>query len=245
MTAWEAIALALGGGAAGFINTLAGGGSAITIPIMTEFVGVATANGTNRIAIMLANLSAIAGFRRGGVVEWRTVVRLLPATVIGAVAGAWLATVTSPGVMRRIFAVVLAGVALSVLARPSRWVEEREAVLHEPWRSAVFLAIGFYGGFVQAGVGFLLLAGLVLGGGLDLVRGNAAKVFLIFAYTPVALVIFASASQVDLGVGIVLSAGQVTGAWIASHLAVARGAAWVRWVLVAAASVAVVRLAFF
>ncbi len=245
MTAWEAIALALGGGAAGFINTLAGGGSAITIPIMTEFVGVATANGTNRIAIMLANLSAIAGFRRGGVVEWRTVVRLLPAVLIGAVTGAWLATMTSPGVMRRIFAVVLAGVALSVAVRPSRWVEEREATLHEPWRSAVFLAIGFYGGFVQAGVGFLLLAGLVVGGGLDLVRGNAAKVFLIFAYTPIALIIFASASQVDLGVGIVLSAGQVTGAWIASHLAVARGAGWVRWILVGAASVAVVRLALF
>ncbi|MFQ5554953.1 MAG: sulfite exporter TauE/SafE family protein [Acidimicrobiia bacterium] len=245
MNGWEAIALVLGGGAAGFINALAGGGSAITIPILTEIVGVTTANGTNRIAILFANLSAIAGYRKGGVVEWHTVARLVPPVLAGAAAGAWLATMTAPGIMRRVFAVVLAGVALSVLLRPGRWVQERRAVLAEPWRSLVFAGIGFYGGFVQAGVGFLLLAGLVLGGGLDLVRGNAAKVILIFAYTPIAIVVFAGASQIDFGVGVVLTAGQVVGAWVGSRLAVARGAPWVRWVLVAAAGIAVIRLAFF
>jgi hypothetical protein len=244
MTFFEALALVLGGAAAGFINALAGGGSAITIPILTEIVGINTANGTNRIAIFLANLTAIAGYEKGKAIPWRRIGVLLAPTLIGAAAGAWLSTVTPPDVLRKVFAGVLLLVAASVLFRPSRWLEERDATLHEPWRSIVFLAIGFYGGFVQAGVGFLLLAGLVLGAGMNLVNGNASKVVLIAAYSPIAIIMFASASQVDLAVGGVLAAGQMTGAWVGSRLAVLRGAAWIRWVLVVAAVIAALRLAF-
>lgn len=242
MTLLDVLLLLSGGLAAGFINTLAGGGSAITIPILTEIVGVNVANGTNRIAILAANASAVARFQQGGAVPWHRVWRLIPPTVIGAGLGAWGATQVSGGVMKRVFAVVLVLVAASVLLRPSRWVEGHERDLGEPWRSLIFFGIGFYGGFVQAGVGFLLLMGLVLGSGLDLVKGNAAKVVLILVYTPVALVFFASASQVDLQVGLVLSIGQMTGAWIAARLAILKGAAWIRWVLVAAATVAALRM---
>lgn len=242
MSVLDVVVLILGGGAAGFINTLAGGGSAITIPILNEMVGISTANGTNRIAILAANIGAVAGFQQGKAIPWSRVMPLLPPIVVGAAAGAWAATETDPDVLRRVFAVVLLLVALSVVAKPSRWVEEREAALHEPWRSLVFLGIGFYGGFVQAGVGFLLLAGLVLGGGLTLVNGNAVKVVLVLAYTPVALLLFARAAQVDWTVGLVLASGQMTGAWVAARLAVKKGAAWIRWVLVAAAIVAAFRL---
>ncbi|MEA2002485.1 MAG: sulfite exporter TauE/SafE family protein [Actinomycetota bacterium] len=242
MTILQAVLLLFGGLAAGFINTLAGGGSAITIPIMTEIVGVSVANGTNRIAILLANASALTGFQRGGAVPWHRLGRLIAPTVLGAALGAWTATQMSGDVMKRVFAVVIVLVAASVLLRPSRWVEGHERDIGEPWRSVIFFGIGFYGGFVQAGVGFLLLGGLVLGSGMDLVRGNAAKVVLILAYTPVALIFFASASQVDLQVGLVLSIGQVTGAWIAARLAVLKGAAWIRWVLVVAAIVAALRM---
>jgi len=242
LSALDAVILIFGGAAAGFINTLAGGGSAITIPILNEMVGITTANGTNRIAILAANMGAIVGFQRGDAVPWKRLAPLVPPTVVGAAVGAWAATETSPDVLRKVFGAVLLLVALSVVARPSRWVEERDASLHEPWRFLAFFAIGFYGGFVQAGVGFLLLAGLVLGGGLTLVTGNAAKVVLISAYTPVALLLFARAAQVDWTVGAVLAIGQLSGAWIAAKLAIARGAAWIRWVLVAAAIVAAVRL---
>jgi len=244
VTLLEGIVLIAAGAAAGFINALAGGGSAITIPILTELVGINTANGTNRVAILLANLTAIAGYQKGEAVPWRRVSVLLLPTVIGAAAGAWLSTITPPDVLRMVFAAVLLLVAASVVVRPSRWLEDREAVLHEPWRSIVFFGIGFYGGFVQAGVGFILLAGLVLGAGMNLVNGNAAKVVLIAAYSPIAILLFARASQVDLAIGAVLAAGQMSGAWAGSRLAVLKGAAWIRWVLVAAALVAAVRLAF-
>ena len=244
MTLFEGLVLIIAGAAAGFVNALAGGGSAITIPILTEMVGINTANGTNRIAIFLANLTAIAGYQKGDAVPWRRVGVLVIPTVVGAAAGAWLSTVTPPDVLRLVFAGVLLLVAASVVLRPSRWLEERNAALHEPWRSIVFLGIGFYGGFVQAGVGFILLAGLVLGAGMNLVNGNAAKVVLIAAYSPLAILLFARASQVDLAVGAVLAVGQMSGAWAGSRLAVLKGAAWIRWVLVAAALVAAVRLAF-
>ena len=244
MTLLEGAVLIAAGAAAGFINALAGGGSAITIPILTELVGINTANGTNRIAILLANFTAVAGYQKGEAVPWRRVSVLLVPTVIGAAAGAWLSTVTPPDVLRMVFAGVLLLVAASVLVRPSRWLEDREAVLHEPWRSIVFFGIGFYGGFVQAGVGFILLAGLVLGAGMNLVNGNAAKVVLIAAYSPIAILLFARAAQVDLAVGAVLALGQMSGAWAGSRLAVLKGAAWIRWVLVAAAFVAAARLAF-
>jgi hypothetical protein len=235
--------LLVGGGlAAGFINTLAGGGSAITIPILTEIVGVSVANGTNRIAILLANASALTRFQRGHVVPWHRMGRLIAPTVIGAGFGAWTATQLDGDVMKRIFAVVLVLVAASVMLRPGRWVEGHERDIGEPWRTLIFLAIGFYGGFVQAGVGFLLLIGLVLGSGMDLVSGNAAKVVLVLCYTPAALIFFASASHVDLQVGLILSIGQMTGAWIAARLAIEKGAAWIRWVLVAAAIVAALRM---
>jgi len=244
VTLLEGVVLIAAGAAAGFINALAGGGSAITIPILTEMVGINTANGTNRVAILLANLTAIAGYQKGEAVPWRRVSVLLLPTVIGAAAGAWLSTITPPDVLRMVFAAVLLLVAASVVVRPSRWLEDREAALHEPWRSIVFFGIGFYGGFVQAGVGFILLAGLVLGAGMNLVNGNAAKVVLIAAYSPIAILLFARASQVDLAIGVVLAAGQMSGAWVGSRLAILKGAAWIRWVLVAAALVAAARLAF-
>ena len=246
MSALDFVLLVLGGMASGFINTLAGGGSAITIPILTEILGdVNVANGTNRIAIMLANIGAVAGFQRGKAVPWDVVRKVAIPAGVGAIAGAWVATIISAGAMRRVFAVVILLVALSVLYRPQRWIHEREDSLREPWRSVLFFAIGWYGGFLQAGVGLLWLTALVLGGGLDLVRGNAAKVALIAIYTPLTIVVFARAAQVDVAVGAVLAIGQVSGAVLASQLAIAKGAAWVRWVLLGAAIVAAIRLGFF
>lgn len=240
------ILLVAAGFAAGFVNTVAGGGSVITIPVLLEALGDAgLANGTNRIAILMAQVAAVTGFRRAGKLDWRKVLPLVPATVLGAVTGAWVATSLDSDSMKRVFAFVLVLVALSVLIKPSRWLGGQERSIKEPLRSLIFFGVGFYGGFVQAGVGFLLLAALVVGGGLDLVRGNAAKVFLILVYTPVALLLFASAAQVDWSYGLVMGVGNVSGAILATRLAVTKGAAWIRWVLIIMAVVAATRMLFF
>jgi uncharacterized membrane protein YfcA len=131
-------------------------------------------------------------------------------------------------------------VALSVLVKPSRWVRVSEPRLKQPWLSVAFLGAGFYGGFVQAGVGFALLVPLVLGGGLGLVKGNAAKMFLAFIYQPFALLIFWKASQVNWVAGLILGAGILVGELVAISLALKKGSDWIRWVLAGAAVAAAV-----
>lgn len=242
MSLTQALILYFAGVGAGFINTVAGGGSAISLPVLVELVGESVANGTNRVAILIANLVAVAGFEKDKKVPWKLARTLIPPALVGAALGAWVATRMSPGAIRIAFGFVLILIAVSVLAKPSRWLEEVEPKLRQPWTSVVFLLIGFYGGFVQAGVGFMLLAGLVFGTGVDLVRGNAAKVAIIAGYTWIALLLFILAGDVDFGLGLVLAAGNSSGAYLAARLAVRKGAAWVRWILVVAALVAAARM---
>lgn len=239
------VLLVLGGLFAGFVNTVAGGGSAITIPILIEILGdPLLANGTNRVAILLQNATGVTGFHKGGAVPWKVALPLVPPAVIGALAGSWTATRLDADAMEVVFAIVIIGVAASVLVSPKRWQGGGEPRLGRVGGWLTFGAIGFYGGFVQAGVGFLLLGGLVIGGGLTLVTGNAAKVLLVLSFTVVALPVFLLAGQVSIIAGLVLAAGNMTGAWVASRLAVEKGAGWIRWVVVAAALVAAARMLF-
>ena len=236
------VALFTAGIAAGFINTVAGGGSVITIPVLVEVVGGSVANGTLRIAILMQNISGVTGYARGKAVPWRTVLPLIPPTTAGAVGGAWVATRLSADSIEKVFAVAVVLVAVSVLIKPKGWDQSDEPRLRQPWTTLVFLAVGFYGGFVQAGVGFLFLAALVPGLGLGLVKGNAVKVTLIFCYIPFALLLFVGADQVDWGAGLLVGAGSMIGAFLASTLAVKKGAGWIRWVLVVAAVAAALRM---
>jgi uncharacterized membrane protein YfcA len=247
MTVTMGLLLFLGGIAAGFINTLAGGGSALTVPLLTEMLGgnAILANGTNRIAILLQNIVGVRSFHKAGKLPWKMVKPVILPIVLGAIGGALLATAIDPPAMKRALGIVVLLVALTALIKPSRWLGGQEKVMPEPWRFLAFFGIGLFGGFIQVGVGFLLLAGLVLGSGLDLVRGNAAKVLLVLVYTPAVLLIFWQDQQVDLVAGLVLACGNMTGAYVAARLAVKKGAAWVRWVLIGAAVLAAVRMLLF
>ena len=240
------ILLLAGGLVAGFVNTVAGGGSVVTIPILIElFSGDAVlANGTNRVAILLQNIVGVGRFKKAGMLPWRRILGVIPAVILGATAGAWLGTEVSPATMKRVFGVVVLLVAATVLFKPSRWLGGKERTIPEPWRSLVFFGIGFYGGFIQAGVGFLLLFGLVLGEGMDLVRGNAAKLLLILLYIPVTVLLFWGTNNVNLLAGLVLGVGNMSGAFIAARLAIKKGAGWIRWVIVVAAVGAAVRMLF-
>lgn len=234
----HALVLALAGLAAGFMNTLAGGGSVITIPALEWVTGhPGVANATNRIAILLQNVSAVAGFHTGRAVPFRLALRLTAPAVAGGILGAYVATLLSPPAMRIALAVAIAFVAVTAVVRPPRTPR-----LQRPWAEVAFFVTGFYAGFLQVGVGFLLLACLVGGIGLDLVRANAAKVFIVLLLTVPTLVIFGLKGQLWITEGLVLACGNVGGAWIASRLAVKRGGTWIRGVVVVAAILAVAKL---
>ena len=240
------ILLVLAGLATAFINVMAGGGSAVSLIVLVPLLGPIEANATNRVAILFANILGTANFARKKLVPWEMSFSLILPTLIGTGAGAWVATRVSPETIRTAFGVVLIGVALSVLLKPSAWLKEQVEPRLGWWgRAAAFLAIGFYGGFIQVGVGFLLISGLVLGCGLDLVKGSAAKMFLIAVYTALAVLIFVWADQVNWGVGLVMAIGNSTGAYLGTRLAIEKGARLIRWLLAITSVAVALRMMFF
>ncbi len=225
---------------AGFINTLAGGGSAISLPFLI-FLGlpVNVANGTNRIAILLQNAVGTSGFAKEKVLDFKKGSALALASVLGAIPGAIIANNLNEVLMRRMVGGVLIIMLLLIIFKPDVWIKSNtEKYQHRnPVISfLVFFLIGAYGGFIQIGTGFFLLAGLVLVEKLDLIKANAIKVFLILVYTPLALVVFIINKQVDFKLGLILALGNMAGAWIGSKVAVSWGTKFIRWVLIIALS---------
>jgi len=231
------IVLVVAGFVAGFVNTLAGSGSLVTLPALM-FLGLPAglANGTNRVAILLQNMVAVAGFRRHRVLEYRSGIALALPAIAGALVGARIAVGLDEAMLRRAIGVLMLIMAIVILARPQEWILGRRLGDRpmSPIVSAVlFFSIGVYGGFIQAGVGIFLLAALVLGSGFDLVRANAVKVLIVLFFTLFALAVFVRHGQVDWSAGLVLGAGNMVGAWVATKVAVKRGAVFLRWFLIA------------
>lgn len=212
---------------AGTLNVLAGGGSFLTLPVLL-FLGLPAplANGTNRVAILLQNSGAVWSFRRRGLIDRGALLwAALPATA-GAILGAWLALEMGDLAFRRLLAVLMVVLsALSLWSPRGRLREERPG-----WAPLAFFAVGVYGGFIQAGVGFLVLA-TTTAAGLDLVRGNAVKVLSILCWTAAALAVFAAAGSVDWRLGAALAAGNLIGGLTGAKLTVLKGHRWIRAVV--------------
>ncbi len=235
---WHLIPLIVAAGfTAGFINTLAGSGSLITLPLLI-FAGLPAnvANGTNRVAVFLQTTVAVNRFRQSGTLDMKRGLQLTAPAIIGAVLGAQIAVNLNEQVMETVIGALMAVMLVVVLVRPKRWLVGRpEMLLKRPgWMQlAIFFLIGIYGGFIQAGVGIFLLSGLVLGTGYELVRANAVKNLIVMVFTLFALIVFIVNDQVDWLPGLVLAAGNMLGAWVAARMAIEKGAKFVRWILIA------------
>ncbi len=229
---------------AGFLNVMAGGGSLITLPILL-FLGlpVAAANGTNRIAILVQNVTAVSSFRRHGY-SVRSGIAYAAATVPGAFAGAFLAIKVDEGVFRAILAGVLAVAVVGLLLPRRRHGDEPGKGTPRARALALlcFFAIGFYGGFIQAGVGFLLMLVLHQMLRIDLVRTNMHKVFIVLVFSLPALGVFVASGNVVWTIGAILAAGNATGAVVATRLSVRGGERPVRMVVAVALLLMAVRL---
>jgi len=233
---------------AGIINTLAGNGSAITIPmLMVLGLDANLANATNRVGVVLSTLAGAATFHRGGLLDTRGIVWLIVPTGLGAVAGAIVASEMETTDMKYAIGAVMILILFLVIARPSRWIADHAdpSTRHNRVISVViYFVIGVYGGFIQAGVGILLLASLVLRSGYNLVRANPVKVVIIFTLTLPALVVFATNHLVDWRLGLLMACGQVPGAWIGARFAAHHPKAniWIRRLLILILVVVIVRI---
>ena len=228
---WQIPSLILVGVVAGFLNVLAGGGSLLTLPLLIFFgLPAATANGTNRIAIFCQNIFAITGFKKRGVFPLRLALLCTPPALLGSYIGANLAIDIDEALFRRLLALIMVAVLIFMALDPMKHFRCKEMPM-SPWRVVFlilsFFGVGVYGGFVQAGVGFLIITALLIHG-LDLVRINAVKVLVIFAFTVIALGVFVKHGQVDYALGISLAVGNSAGGWIATHVAVTKGHDWIK-----------------
>lgn len=234
---------------AGTLNVIAGGGSLLTLPVMI-LLGLppTVANGTNRVAILIQNIGASWSFHRHGMISREWLLVAVPPAMLGAVLGTFAAVHIGDLAFQRILAVVLVGVAVWTIWRPIGSLPEHGSA--EPptgarrWGFvAAFFLIGAYGGFIQAGIGFLLLA-VTSAAGLNLIRGNALKVTVVLGLTSVALVMFALSGKVDWAMGLALAAGNFVGGLAGVHLQVLKGHKWVRNVITITIILFAVRLLF-
>lgn len=208
---------------AGCINTLAGNGSVITLTILTEMLGLppTVANGTNRVGVFTQTAASSWSFYRNGRLRFEDSGTYLLFACIGAVAGVWVATRVSndqfEGVLKYLMLLMLA----VTLVKPNRWLRETDA-RRQPklWVIIpVFLALGFYGGFIQMGMGIFFLAATVLGARFGLIDANAMKGFIIAVFTLIALLIFHWKGLVDWKYGGLMAIGQTIGGYLTAQYA--------------------------
>ncbi|MDZ7636599.1 MAG: sulfite exporter TauE/SafE family protein [Bacteroidales bacterium] len=223
---------------AGFVNTLAGSGSLITLPLLM-FLGLPAnvANGTNRIGVFVQSAVSSLSFRRQKIYTVRETLWMAIPAVAGSLVGSIIAVRINERIMELLIGGLLIFMFFIILYKPEQWVRDHALSITSRrrwWVSVIFFFIGIYGGFIQAGVGFFLLAALVLGAGLGLTKANAHKVLIVAALTAIALIVFIISDQVNYLYGIVLAVGQGVGGWLGSKVAVSWGPKVVRIILLVA-----------
>jgi uncharacterized membrane protein YfcA len=229
------LALFVVGFVAGVINVIAGGGSFLTLPLLI-FLGLPAtiANGTNRMGVLAQNVSGVVGFQRHNVLPVKWALSVSVPALAGAAIGVWAAVNVPDFAFRRILSIVMLAVTVSTLFRRRAKTDPRSQP-RSPWDPAIvggFFLVGVYGGFLQAGVGFVVLAMTTLGG-LDLVRGNAVKVFTVMLLTLLSLAMFAGTGHVNWPAGIALALGNLLGGIVGVKLAVLKGQKWLERVVTA------------
>jgi len=236
------IILFLAGVAAGFMNTLAGGGSTLTLPVLI-LLGLPSpiANATNRVAILLQNVVATTRFHKYKELEVKPVIHITIAAIVGAIVGSLFAVDISSQVFDKVLGVALI-LILVLIFKPKRKVSAERKSIPKWLEILIFFCVGLYGGFIQTGVGFIFLATLNLVEDFNLIRANAVKVFIVMCYTFFAVIVFAVSDKIMWHYGLLLAAGNILGAFIGVRTAVKKGSGFVKVVITIAVIVACLKL---
>ncbi|GAB6099245.1 sulfite exporter TauE/SafE family protein [Halanaerocella petrolearia] len=234
------------GTVAGFINTLAGGGSLIAVSTLI-FLGLpsAVANGTNRIAVLVQNIVAVTNFRRQGFFDLKFSFKLGIPAVIGSIIGSNLAVNLSEEVFNNILAGIMVVVLGLIIYDPTKDIGEKVEKLSLSRQLMAMIAsflVGLYGGFIQAGVGFIFIVTLSLITGFSLVKINSIKVFVIALYTISSLAIFIINGKINWLLGLILAVGNSLGAYLGSNFAIEKGDEWIRRILVVVLLIMAIKL---
>lgn len=234
------------GGIAGFMNVMAGGGSALTVPVLV-FMGYdpTVANGSNRIAILAETVAGVAAFKKHNHSDFPFSFKLALMTLPGAIIGAIYAVKIDDELFMRLLGIVMIFVILSLLFPKKQVIEHAKNHRWAGWlQFPVMFLIGLYGGFIQAGVGFMIMAALVHLYSMDLVKVNMHKLFIAMIFTIPAVIAFILTGNIDWFAAIALALGMAVGAWIAVKAALKKGEKVIRIVLMVALAIVAVKLLF-
>jgi len=246
----ETILLVIGAGVlCGFINTLAGSGSLVSLPILM-FIGLPPnmANGTNRVGVFVQNLVTTTTFHRKRILDIPLGMEVAIPTIAGSVAGAFIVLELPDRAVEIVVGVVLFIMLIPMWFNPKQWLEGKDLskTRVRRWlRWLIFFVVGAYGGFIQAGVGIFLLAALVLNAGCNLVKANAQKAMINLMLTFFAMIVFMVNGQIDWVVGVTLAVGNAIGGFLGTKWAVSWGPAFVRYVVMIVVVLAGTKLLFF
>ena len=219
------LTLAVAGFIAGIVNTMAGGGSFLTLPALMMFgLDPKIANGTNRLAVLFSSASAVATFHKHGLIDRQLAVRITLPTLLGVPVGALLAIYLPSTAFEAVFGVIFLGMAILLAMNPKKLIRAREEAAVSRWLMLpIFFAIGIYVGFIQAGLGILLLLAMSLMHTGSLVESNAIKNLIAFIVTLAATLVFVFHGLVEWLPGLTMAAGNVLGGFFGAKLAIKKG----------------------
>lgn len=235
-TFWQIILLITTGVLSGIINTLAGGGSNLTLPaLMMMGMPPEVANATNLVGVLLQSMVGVAGFNHHDRLPTDDILPILILVLPGGLVGAIIAAYSPSSLLKPLLLGTMVVMAAVILLRPNI-ICPPPGTSPNPVRNNrgawfwLFLS-GLYGGFVQAGVGFILITALAGSLRYDLVRTNALKLVCTSGFTLVALVIFIVNDQVLWLPGLILAAGAMGGTHIAVKFAINAHPDTLKWLL--------------
>lgn len=234
---------------AGFLNTIAGGGTLLTLPTLL-FLGLPAplANGTNRIAILIQTFTAVRGFKSKGVSTYPFSLYLGISAFFGSLLGAKLAINITGELFNKILAIIMVMVLATILLNPKKnytELPERTTGKYLYISIFIFFFLGIYGGFINAGIGFLMLVILPYFNQLSLLKSNVTKVFVVAVYTIGAVLVFAYENKINYPLAFILTIGNASGAWFGSRWSVKKDDKVIKLFLLITISSLAVKLWFF
>lgn len=244
------IAYIITGIIAGIVNTLAGGGSLFTLSLLM-FLGmpVGMANGTNRLGILFQNFTGAYTFHKNNLLDIPSSLKYIIPSLIGAVVGAFTVADIDEQTLQYIIGTLMVFMLIPIFKKNNPTKKVSFSSHQKPkftiWRdNIIFFAIGFYGGFVQAGIGIMILVGVSNLGKMTLIRANAIKMLIIATYTLPVFIVFLVKGQVMWIAAILLAVGQVIGTWFAGRFASGSDKAngFIKWLLVSMVVISIFKM---
>ena len=231
----DMLLITLSGLAAGFLNAVSGGGAMLTVPVLI-LVGLppGVANGTNRLAVVLQSLTALAAYTKLNQTDSGLALTLMLPAMLGSVCGALVSVRLDDAVFQSVLAITMLVLLIPIMFEPvlsSKLLAVSGTGRGRRLLQVVFFGIGLYGGLLQIGAGILILVTLSTVGGLNLTLANGVKVVIVMGLTGIACCVFALNGKVDWRVGLLLSLTTSIGAWFGAHWGVSKGEGWIRLVL--------------